>query len=205
MQNIRILFRQVYSIKINQVRNVHRAWPALEAEIKNGRQSLDILLLVNSHNTMSQKAYCLLTSSYKHRVMVELYSNDKLSERVHALKPHLIICPFLTRPIPSQIYDEFITLIVHPGPVGDRGPHSVDHWVLERPKQWGVTILQAVKELDAGPIWAEEKIDTEGHLSPRATKIDAYNLLTSITMKAMKRIMDQVLSGVNPAAKQLGE
>ena len=86
--------------------------------------------------------------------MIELYSNDKLLERVRALKPHLIICPFLIRPIPSQIYDEFITLIVHPGPVGDRG---------------------------------------------------AYNLLTSITMKAMKRMLCQILTGTNPAVERVGK
>jgi putative two-component system hydrogenase maturation factor HypX/HoxX len=202
MQNLRLLFRGTFS---NTVRNFHPAWPALQTEIKNGRQSLDILFLVSAHNTMSQKVYCLLSSLYQHRVMVELYSHDKLTERVRALKPHLIICPFLTRTIPSQIYNEFITLIVHPGPVGDRGPHSVDRWVLERPKEWGITILQAVEKLDAGPVWAEEKIDTKTHLSLTATKSGAYNLLTTLTMKAMKRLLEQVLSGKNPAVEQPGK
>ncbi len=198
-------FREIFSQTFNIGRKFHAAWPALKTEIQHGRQSLDILFLVSAHNTMSQKAYCLLSSSYQHRVMVELYSTDKLTERVRALKPHLIICPFLTRPIPSEIYNEFITLIVHPGPVGDRGPHSVDRWVLERPKEWGITILQAVERLDAGPVWAEEKIDTDLHLSLRATKSDAYNLLTSLTMKAMRRLLDQVLSGINPAIEQSGK
>jgi putative two-component system hydrogenase maturation factor HypX/HoxX len=204
-QNMYSFFRQASSITFNFARKFHSAWPALETEIKNGRQSLDILFLVTSHNTMSQKVYSLLSSSYQHRVMVELYSNDKVTERVRALKPHLIICPFLTQPIPSQIYNEFITLIIHPGPIGDRGPHSVDRWVLERPKEWGITILQAVEKLDAGPVWIEEKIDTELHLSPTATKSDAYNLLTSVTMKAMKRLLDQILSGFNPSVEQPGK
>ena len=203
--NIRSCFRQICSNRFKSERSFHQAWPALAKEIKDGRQSLDILFLVTAHNTMSQKAYCLLCSLYQHQVMVELHSNDKLVERVHALKPHLIICPFLTRSIPSEIYNAFITLIVHPGPVGDRGPHSVDRWVLERPKEWGITILQAVEKLDGGPVWADEKIDTESHLAPTATKSDAYNVLTSVTMKAMKRMLDQILAGINPAIEQDGK
>lgn len=202
MQNLHNFIHRVSSNAFKIVRNFHPAWSSLETEIKNGRQSLDILFLVTSHNTMSQKAYSLLSSLYQHRVMIELYSNSKLTERVDALKPHLIICPFLTRPIPNEIYNKFITLIIHPGPVGDRGPHSVDRWVLERPKEWGITILQADEKLDAGPVWAEEKIDTELHLSSTTTKSEAYNLLTSITMKALKRLIDQLLAGFNPAMEQ---
>ena len=206
LPHIRICFHRVLCHRFVSQRNVvHQAWPALANEIQEGRRSLDILFLVTAHNTMSQKAYCFLSSLYQHRVMVELHSNDRLLERVRALKPHLIICPFLTRPIPSEIYNEFITLIIHPGPVGDRGPHSVDRWVLERPKEWGITILQAVEKLDAGPVWGEEKIDTTSHLSPTATKSDAYNLLTSITMKAMKRMFNQILTGINPAIEQPGK
>ncbi|UJR10243.1 hypothetical protein I4U23_014454 [Adineta vaga] len=151
---------------------------------------------------MSQKALCLFSSSLQCRVMIELHSNEKLLERVQIHKPDLIICPFLTRPIPNQIYQNYITLIIHPGPVGDRGRHSIDRWVLERPKEWGVTILEAVEELDAGPVWAEEKLDTEQHLPETATKSDAYNILTTLAMKGLREIYHKIFSGNYPGVEQ---
>lgn len=207
MQSIsifRLLQRNLFH-NINIQRNMHQAWPNLEREIRNGRQSLDILFVVTSHNTMSQKAFCLLSSSFQCRVMVELHTNENLIERVQMHKPDLVICPFLTRPISSHIYQNYITLIVHPGPVGDRGRHSVDRWVLERPKEWGVAILEAVEEMDAGPVWAEEKIDTEQHLPRTATKSDAYSILTTLAMKALKDVYKKILSGQYPGVEQPGK
>ena len=43
---------------------------------------------------------------------------------------------------------------MHPGPKGDRGPSSLDWALLTGETEWGVTALQAVEEMDAGPIWA---------------------------------------------------
>ena len=41
-----------------------------------------------------------------------------------------------------------------PGPKGDRGPSSLDWAIMDAEPVWGVTALQAVEEMDAGPIWA---------------------------------------------------
>ncbi|HEY1391951.1 MAG TPA: enoyl-CoA hydratase-related protein, partial [Methylibium sp.] len=40
------------------------------------------------------------------------------------------------------------------GPPGDRGPSSLDWALQEGATQWGVTVLEAVAEMDAGDIWA---------------------------------------------------
>ncbi len=72
--------------------------------------------------------------------------------RVHA--PDLIACPFLKTLIPESIWERCCCLIVHPGPRGDRGPSSLD-WAIEMEKSdWGVTVLQATGEVDAGEVWA---------------------------------------------------
>lgn len=51
-------------------------------------------------------------------------------EAVSLFKPDLVICPFLTAKVPREIYEEVMTLIVHPGPPGDRGPSSLDWLIL---------------------------------------------------------------------------
>jgi putative two-component system protein, hydrogenase maturation factor HypX/HoxX len=43
---------------------------------------------------------------------------------------------------------------VHPGIRRDRGPSSLDWAILRGERRWGVTVLQAAAEFDAGDIWA---------------------------------------------------
>ena len=46
---------------------------------------------------------------------------------------------------------------MHPGIKGDRGPSSLDWAIANQEKSWGVTILEAADEFDAGPIWASHE------------------------------------------------
>jgi len=56
--------------------------------------------------------------------------------------------------IPERVWRRYVCLIVHPGVKGDRGPSSLDWAIFEAADLWGVTVLQAIDEMDAGPIWA---------------------------------------------------
>ena len=64
--------------------------------------------------------------------------------------PDLIIAPMLKIAIPKEIWSRHLCLIVHPGINGDRGPSSLDWAIANGEKSWGVTILEAAEELDAG-------------------------------------------------------
>jgi putative two-component system hydrogenase maturation factor HypX/HoxX len=115
---------------------------------------MKILFLVSAHNSLSQRAWIALTEA-GHDVPVEVVDSAPKMEaavRVHA--PDLIVCPFLKTKIPESIWERLCCLIVHPGPRGDRGPSSLD-WAIELDKpDWGVTVLQANGEFDAGEVWA---------------------------------------------------
>src|SRR5262249_38687673 len=52
--------------------------------------------------------------------------------------------------------------IIHPGPRGDRGPSSLDWAIMEGATRWGVTVLQANAEMDAGDIWASADFQLPG-------------------------------------------
>ena len=54
--------------------------------------------------------------------MVESGAAMEAAVEVH--RPELIVCPFLTKIIPESVYSKHRCLVVHPGPVGDRGPSS---------------------------------------------------------------------------------
>ena len=66
----------------------------------------------------------------------------------------LILAPFLKRAIPASVWQQHLCLVVHPGPPGDRGPSALDWAILRGATAWGVTVLQANAEWDAGPVWA---------------------------------------------------
>ncbi|MGW4797571.1 enoyl-CoA hydratase-related protein [Nonomuraea sp. NPDC004297] len=74
-------------------------------------------------------------------------------EAAELVKPDLIICPFLKERVPAALWRAHRTVIIHPGPPGDRGPSSLDWAIVDAEPEWGVTALQAVEEMDAGPIW----------------------------------------------------
>jgi putative two-component system hydrogenase maturation factor HypX/HoxX len=121
-----------------------------------------ILLLVSAFNGLTQRVWCRLREQ-GHDVGVELApafdSPEELTRTVAAADPDLILCPFLKHRVPEAVWRRWTTVIVHPGPVGDRGPSSLDHAILDRRPRWGVTALSAVEAMDAGPIWATAEFD----------------------------------------------
>ncbi|GAB1645100.1 hydrogenase maturation protein [Krasilnikovia sp. MM14-A1259] len=113
-----------------------------------------VLLLVSAFNGLSQRAWCALTEA-GHDVGVLLATGpEEIVDGVRAAQPELIVCPYLKHRVPAQVWQQWRTVIIHPGPVGDRGPSSLDWAITEGATTWGVTALQAVEEMDAGPVWA---------------------------------------------------
>jgi len=115
---------------------------------------LRILLLCHSFNSLTQRLFAELRAR-GHTVSVELDINDRVTEEAVALfRPDLLIAPFLKRRIPASVWQALTCLVVHPGPPGDQGPSALDWAVLRDECEWGVTVLQANADFDAGPVWA---------------------------------------------------
>ncbi|QWG17277.1 hydrogenase maturation protein [Bradyrhizobium sediminis] len=113
-----------------------------------------ILLLTHAFNSLAQRLFVELRER-GHDVTVELDINDAVTrEAVELAGPDLVIAPFLKRAIAESVWRRVPCFIVHPGIRGDRGPSSLDWAILESETSWGVTVLQAEAEMDAGPVWA---------------------------------------------------
>ncbi|MFJ8472114.1 hydrogenase maturation protein [Kitasatospora sp. NPDC094011] len=113
-----------------------------------------ILLIATAFNSLTQRVHTELRER-GHQVAVQLALGDEqMREAVARVDPALIICPMLTEAVPADIWSTRTVLIVHPGPKGDRGPSSLDWAITGGARRWGVTVLQAVEEMDAGDIWA---------------------------------------------------
>lgn len=113
-----------------------------------------ILLLTHAFNSLTQRLFVELEAA-GHEVTIEFDISDAVAlEAVELARPDLIVAPFLKRAIPPEIWRNQVCLVVHPGPEGDRGPSALDWAILDGERAWGVTVLQAEAEMDAGPVRA---------------------------------------------------
>jgi putative two-component system hydrogenase maturation factor HypX/HoxX len=128
-----------------------------------------ILLLTHAFNSLTQRLYVELVER-DHEVDVEFDIGDDVTiDAVRLSTPDLIVAPFLKRAIPEAVWSRHVCLLVHPGVEGDRGPSALDWAILEGRREWGVTVLQANGEFDAGPVW-----ECRGFALPAASKSSIY-------------------------------
>jgi putative two-component system protein, hydrogenase maturation factor HypX/HoxX len=113
-----------------------------------------VLFLVSAHGGLSQAAQAALTDLGHEVTVAVVASPESMVSAVRDHEPDLIVCPMLTKMIPEEIWSQHLCLVLHPGPVGDRGPSAID-WAIELDcPEWGVTVLEANGEFDAGTVWA---------------------------------------------------
>lgn len=162
-------------------------------------KALKILLLVSAFNGLTQRVWCDLRDR-GHEVGVELApahpTEETLTKTVEDLDPDVILCPFLKHRVPDAVWTRWNTVIIHPGPVGDRGPSSLDHAIMDQHPHWGVTALQAVEEMDAGPIWATANLTMP---NPPIAKSALYNTLVADTaMVVIDETLQKITRGHGP-------
>ena len=154
-----------------------------------------ILLLAHSFNSLSQRLWLELAAK-GHEVSLELDVNDAVtSDAVRRWSPDVVIAPFLKRAIPEAVWSTVRCLVVHPGIVGDRGPSALDWAVQEHPPRWGVTVLQANAEMDAGDVWASVEFDLR-----EASKGSLYrNEITEVAVAAVGIALERMQRGEQPS------
>jgi putative two-component system hydrogenase maturation factor HypX/HoxX len=151
-----------------------------------------ILLLTHSFNSLSQRLFGVL-QALGHTVSVELDIADAVTEEaVQMFQPEVILAPFLKRRIPESLWAHTVCLVVHPGIPGDRGPSALDWAITRGDAQWGVTVLQAVEDMDAGEVWAWEPFAVR----PGATKSSLYRReVTHSAVQAVLRAIQRFTAG----------
>ena len=150
-----------------------------------------ILFLTHSFNSLAQRLYLELTRR-GHEVSIEFDINDAVTaQAVDMYCPDLIVAPFLKRAIPKEIWKNHVCLVVHPGIVGDRGPSALDWAIMHDVPEWGVTVLQASGEMDAGDIWAAKTFPMR-----LARKSSLYrNEVTEAAVRAVLLAVERFQSG----------
>jgi len=144
-----------------------------------------ILFLTRSYNSLTQALHVALARA-GHEVSVEFDIAPAVTEEAVALfTPDLIVAPFMKRAIPASVWQRHVCLVVHPGPLGDRGPSALDWALQQRASRWGVTVLQAEAEMDAGPVWAHREFSLRA-----GTKSSVYR--REVTAAAVAAVLEAV-------------
>lgn len=150
---------------------------------------MKILLLATAFSGLTQRVQReLLLLGHDLQLHINL-REAPLRKQIKSFQPDLIICPFLTQRIPDDIWQNTTCLIVHPGIEGDRGPSSLDWTIVGQEPAWGVTLLQAHKEMDAGDIWGTAEFPLRN-----ASKLSLYKREVST---AAVRLIKQALQDTN--------
>ena len=141
-----------------------------------------ILLVASGYNSMAQRVHAELADRGR-EVSVELALGDELlRDGIRRFDPDLVLAPMLTTAIPADIWSARPCFIVHPGPRGDRGPSSLDWAIMGSAGRWGVTVLQANAEMDAGDIWASAEF-----MMPGCSKSSVYR--TEVADAAVQAVL----------------
>ncbi|MGX1134755.1 putative two-component system hydrogenase maturation factor HypX/HoxX [Streptomyces glaucescens] len=153
--------------------------------------AMRILLIASAYNSLTQRVHAELRDR-AYGVAVEVTATgDAVRAAADRHRPDLIVAPMLKTVVPRDVWASRPCLIVHPGPVGDRGPSSLDWAIQEGAERWGVTVLQAEEEMDAGPVWA-----TADFAVPPVGKSDLYrNELADAALDAVHTAVERFASG----------
>ncbi|WP_405804102.1 hydrogenase maturation protein [Streptomyces sp. NBC_00210] len=162
---------------------------------------MHILLVASAFNSLTQRLHAEL-GDRGHTVAVELVLHDEsLPHAVRRHEPQLVVAPMLKTAIPREVWSAHTCLVVHPGPVGDRGPSSLDWAIHENAGQWGVTVLQANAEMDEGDIWASVACPM-----PPLSKSDLYRgEVSDAAVAAVLLAVERFAGGTYAPAAQTAE
>lgn len=146
-----------------------------------------ILLLTRSFNSLTQRLYVELAAR-GHELAVEFDIADRVTaEAVELFRPDLVVAPFMKRAIPESVWRRHVCLIVHPGIVGDRGPSALDRAILRGEAQWGVTVLQAEAEMDAGPVWSSREFAMRAGTKSSLYRNEVTEAAATAVLEAVER------------------
>ncbi len=151
-----------------------------------------VLLLSHAFNSLTQRLWLELEAE-GHEVSLEYDINDATTRAAVALfQPDVILAPFLKRAIPADIWRNTRTLIVHPGPLGDKGPSALDHAVQEQRETWGVTVLEARAEMDAGPAWAQQPFEMRAAPKSSLYRREVTEAAVTAVRMALARVAEEL-------------
>ena len=160
-------------------------------------RSLKIILLSSAFNGLTQRAWLELRQAGHSPSVVVFTDEASVCEQIEHSGADLVICPFLKDRVPHALWSDAKrpVVIIHPGIVGDRGASALDWAITHELTRWGVTALQAVEEMDAGPVWATREFNLPSGLR----KSELYNgRVSDAAMLCIREVVEKFIDSFVP-------
>lgn len=167
--------------------------PTLKALIDRG---YDVVAVIASDSPqLSRKNRTLEVKALAEKHSIPVWLPHKLSaveNQIRDLEPDIGVLVAFGKIVPQKIIDLFPHGIVniHPSLLPlHRGPTPIESVILKGDKTTGVSIMQLVKDMDAGPVFAQRTIQLEGN----ENKIELASKLLGIGKDLLLESLPQIL------------
>lgn len=128
-------------------------------------------------------------------------SADELLQACEGFKSTIAVLAAYGRMVPESVIQRFEHGIIniHPSLLPlHRGSIPIESVILRGEKETGVSVMRLVRAMDAGPVYAQEKIDLQGD----ETKEELARTLLDKGVSALLTLLPAILSGDSTAQEQ---
>ena len=159
---------------------------------------MKITQLITTFNSLSQMSYTKFKDMGHSVDVVYAICDEQMISEVEAFKPDIVVCPFLKKFVPKDIFTKYPTFIVHPGIIGDKGAYALDNAIRKGVKEWGVTVLRANEEFDGGDVYVEARFDMRDSYKASIYRREVLNSAS----KALDLLLERIASSEFMPTKQ---
>jgi putative two-component system hydrogenase maturation factor HypX/HoxX len=152
-----------------------------------------MLFLTSAHNSLSQRLLIELGERGHEMTVCVAATSEAMIAAATREAPELILAPMLKIAIPEAVWSRHLCLIVHPGSRATEARLRSDWAIANNEKSWGVSILEAATEFDAGPIWASHEFALEENPPRKAACIE-------ISYRSRRVVFSKRSPGLNRAS-----
>lgn len=168
--------------------------PTLRALIKNGYEVATVV--VNQDKALSRSARVPEIEEVAAKHGIEVLSPKRLQD----IRPELQKCRASVGVLAAfgkMLPDEFIDLFpkgiinIHPSLLPlYRGPTPIEQAILDGATKTGVSLMQLVKDMDAGPVFGQIELNLKGNESKQELANKLLGLGSQLVIKYLPRILE---------------
>ena len=175
--------------------------PTFEGLISGGYEICALIL--PSENT--KKPLRIAEVAATHGVPVFYMRNStEILDLVREKSPDVGVLASFGKIIPQSVIEAFPLgiLNIHPSLLPKyRGTTPIESAILNGDEKTGVSVMQLVREMDAGPVFAQEEV----RLSGTETKQELYERLADVGAKMLLEVLGNVVLGYNALSSRKNE
>ncbi len=154
-------------------------------------------VICNNRDATSRKTRVLEIEEVAQSADIPVLKPDKLrgiADQLKSLNAEIGVLVAYGKIIPEDIISIFPRGIVniHPSLLpAHRGSIPIESVILDGSKSTGVSLMSLVKEMDAGPVYAQSTVD----IAPKSTKSELASELLDVGSEMLRALLPGIISG----------